>query len=326
MPLFSFLFYYINREYISIYVDGVYQIDNENIDWLVDNWLHTKNIEFRWIDINQVDGKLISICQKALKQKNIIVEGDCLSIARALVMWIDKLPNWTKINKNLSRNAKQLCNVVKKATDPNKLLLDDLPSILNIRGDKGIDCHSKEMIKLFDELESNYVNLLKEVKTQILEALNAKSWKDLQTRFEPLLEKTGNLEIKALIQKILDAENDGVIERILEQVAGVLNTDFTETSIKEARLNLSALLNRLRQIENNASAGRDTNLVSIAMTGVSNKKDIVNIEEYVTKEDNKTIKKVAKDIENLLNAGNLSKGVKISAILKAIESIDKKNK
>ena len=53
-----------------------------------------------------------------------------IDVARALVAAYEQLEPWTKRTMRLSADAVRIRNVFKHASDPNRLLFDDLPALV----------------------------------------------------------------------------------------------------------------------------------------------------------------------------------------------------
>ena len=323
-PLLSFLFYLTNRDYLSVYVNGVYQTRTDS-EWLILNWLHTRDISLRWSDLSRMPVNTVQMCKQALAAVGVKTAGDCLEIARALVAWADSLPAWTHANTTLSQKAKKLLLQIRKASDPNDLLLEVIP---NMVGRQLVSQKSKgpqaqqALIKLLEEIASSYSKMLGEVRTDILRTLRESDdgWAGLKGRFEKLADAPGDRRTCALIRLLCEAESDKNVEDILALAAGASPDSFTETRIKEARIDLDAMLGRILAIELHGAASRKTDMVSIAMVGINGAVRPVVVEGLVSSREKKSIEALYMTIEKAISgsANGMSPGAKLSALLKSI--------
>ena len=323
-PLFSFLFYLTNRDYLSVYVNDLYQtrIDSE---WLIPNWLHTKDICLHWLDLSKMPVNTVQVCKRALAAVGVKTAGDCLEIARALVAWADRLPAWTHTNTALSQKARKLLLQIRKAKDPNDLLLEVIPDMVGrqlvSQKSKGPQAQ-RALIKLLKEIDSCYALMLDEVRTDILRALRESDhgWAGLKGRFEKLADTPGDMRIRTLIRRLCETGDDRNVEDILALAAGVPADKFTETMIKEARIDLDAMLGRILAIELHSAASRKADMVSIAMVGINGAVRPVVVEDLVSSREKKSIDSLYRIIDKAISssADGMSRGAKLAALLKAV--------
>ena len=60
-------------------------------------------------------------------------EGKPLDVARALIAAYDALPLYTRRSMRLSPSAQRVSVLLRHAADPNKLLFDDLPTLVKAK-------------------------------------------------------------------------------------------------------------------------------------------------------------------------------------------------
>ena len=64
-------------------------------------------------------------------EENELSHLEPIDVARGLVAIHDRLPPWTGRTQHLSRNAKRIRQLFKQAKDPNRLIFDDIPKVLD---------------------------------------------------------------------------------------------------------------------------------------------------------------------------------------------------
>ena len=323
-PLLSFLFYLTNRDYLSIYINNVYQARMDS-EWLIQNWMHTRDISLYWSDPDKMPVNTIEICRHALAAVGVQASGNCLEMARALVAWSDNLPAWTHANTSFSAKARKLLLQLRKARDPNSLLLEILPQIVGkqLVSEKSKKRQAQQALSgLLKEIDGAYASMLNEVRQDILRALRepANAWGKLKGRFEELTEVPGDLRARALIRRLCDKDSDENIEAILALAAGSAPDSFAETMIKDARIDLDAMLDRILTVELHGAASGKTGMVSIAMVGMNGAARPVVVEDLVGSREQKSIDALCREIEKAIktSSAGMSRGAKLSALLKSI--------
>ena len=58
-------------------------------------------------------------------------ELEPIDVARGLVSLYDRLPPWVDRTQRLSANARRLRQLFKQASDPNRLIFDEIPAVLS---------------------------------------------------------------------------------------------------------------------------------------------------------------------------------------------------
>ena len=322
--LLSFLFYLTNRDYLSIYINNVYQVRMDS-EWLIQNWMHTRDISLYWSDPDKMPVNTIEICRHALAAVGIQASGNCLEIARALVSWSDSLPAWTHANSSFSAKARKLLLQLRKARDPNSLLLEIIPQIV---GKQLVSNKTKKQqaqrifSELLQEIDGAYELMLDEVRKSILHSLRepANAWGNLKIRFEKLAEVPGDLRARALIRYLCKEDSVENIEAILALAAGSAPDLFTEAIVKDAKIDLDAMLDRILTVELHGAASRKTGMVSIAMVGMNGLARPVEVNGLVGSKEQKSIELLCREIEKTIkiSADGMSRGAKLSALLQSI--------
>ena len=129
-PLLSSLFYLSNKEALAYYREGIFITDFRDFD--IDYFFKTPDlVEFRWLDMDAQTKRLLSALATipADLEKSHIVSIEPLDVARALVSTYDKIEPWAGRTNDVSKNAKKVRTLFKRASDPAQFTLNDLPSI-----------------------------------------------------------------------------------------------------------------------------------------------------------------------------------------------------
>ena len=86
------------------------------------------------MDLSEVSRLLLSEMAdvvRDLDEENALSHLEPLDVARGLVAIHDRLPPWVGRTQRLSHNAKRIRQLFKQAKDPNRLIFDDIPKVLN---------------------------------------------------------------------------------------------------------------------------------------------------------------------------------------------------
>jgi hypothetical protein len=191
-----------------------------------------------------------------------------------------------------------------KASDPNKVLFADLPTILESQSE---DALVLNLQKIIFELQSAYPRKLQEIKEITLKALQHESdnYEDLKLRAQSVKGITGNFQLESFATRL--EEFDGSTEKIESLISNAINKPsqgWVDRDLDAAIIQLGTLSMEFRKAEAISSLrGRDTsrkvfNLVLSA--GLGN--DLTKTVEVSTKDQQKidqTISQIMPILKNI---------------------------
>jgi hypothetical protein len=208
-----------------------------------------------------------------------------------------------------------------KASDPNKVLFADLPTILETKSEGDLVLNLQ---KIIFELQSAYPRKLQEIKEIVFKSLQHESdnFEDLKIRAQSVKGITGNFHLESFATRL--EEFDGSTEKIESLISNAINKPsqgWVDRDLDAAIIELGTLSMEFRKAESMAGLrGRDTsrkvfNLILSA--GLGN--DITKTVEVSTKDQQRIdqtisqIMPILKNIDQRLVFATLAEiGIKVS--------------
>ena len=98
------------------------------------------DIQLRWMDLTETARELLSDMAdvvRGLDPGNSLPDLEPIDVAKGLVSIYDLLLPWVGRTQLLSGNAKQVRQLFKQASDPNRLIFDQIPQ--SLAGGAGYD-------------------------------------------------------------------------------------------------------------------------------------------------------------------------------------------
>ena len=133
LPVLAVAFLLSERGTLAFYRQGIFQarVSDLDIDYLAKD---PAAVQLRWMDLTGVSRLLLSEMAdvvRDLDEENELSHLEPLDVARGLVAIHDRLPAWVGRTQRLSHNAKHIRQLFKQAKDPNRLIFDDIPKVLD---------------------------------------------------------------------------------------------------------------------------------------------------------------------------------------------------
>jgi hypothetical protein len=307
MPILALAFFLANKSHIAIYFDNVFTPNISEV--IIDELLNDPRlIKFKYVSAGENKNSLArAIAEKILStsdEKTDFSNYAPLDTARGLVSIAFSLPNWTKRTHSVSQSAQDVRGMLLKASDPNKVLFADLPTILETKSEGALVLNLQ---KIIFELQSAYPRKLQEIKKIVLKSLQHESdnFEDLKIRAQSVKGITGNFHLESFATRL--EEFDGSTEKIESLISNAINKPsqgWVDRDLDAAIIELGTLSMDFRKAESMAGLrGRDTsrkvfNLVLSA--GLGN--DITKTVEVSTKDQQKideTIRKIMPILKNI---------------------------
>jgi hypothetical protein len=197
MPALALAFMLANRETVAIYADGVFLTTIDDV--MVDRFLQRpSDFKFRKIDRTVREAAFLGSLATMFGVEDA---STSLPIAQALYQRFEALPVHAARTARVSPLAQLVRRTVKKSSDPEGLLFDELPLALG-------DDHSAEVVfNALLECEATYPALLNEMRNAIAKALGV-----LPSTFAGMVERAAT--IKGLT-------NDYAFEAFADRVAAL---------------------------------------------------------------------------------------------------------
>jgi hypothetical protein len=296
------------KDQVAIYLDESYytELDDYFIDYLFGT---PKNVSIKLVTRTSFNDTLLTGVSRIIKNYafdyslDINSNSSPLEVARALVKVISSQNKWIFRTKTLSKPCIQLREIVNAAHDPNKLLFEDIPKLLEVNKE-----HSLE--SLIQELTSAYPQLIERIGKHLLEELNVQfasetEISNIQSRAKKLTGKTGDFRVDAFVSRlsIFDATNDS-IAGIASLAANKPIHDWIDQDIQRSLQEISSLVHQFNKAEllvkiSDAPAERESFGILIKSPHTS---EVLNTEIELLASEKATIDKIKQKILTSLNS------------------------
>ena len=262
MPILALAFFLANKAHIAIYFDNVFtpNINEVIIDELLND---PKLIKFKYVSAGENKSSLAkAIAQKLLPEHLVGTDNSSISpldTARGLVSTVVNLPNWTKRTNAVTDSAQEVRAMLLKASDPNKVLFADLPTILGSTSEAEL---VNKLSSVIDELQSAYPAKLDEIRKIVLESLQhgSGSVEDLRNRAKSVKGITGNFQLESFATRLEEFDgSDASIESLISNAINKPSHSWVDRDLDAAIIQLGTLSMDFRKAEASAGLrGRDS--------------------------------------------------------------------
>jgi len=318
MPVLLVAFLQANREQVALYREGIFQarFTDLEVDYLSKV---PDDIQLRWMDLNQTAQRLLSELAevvRALDPANSLSHLTPIDVARGLVALFDRLPGWTKRTMRLSRNAIEIRQLLKQASDPNRFLFDDLPAATADEADpstpEGIASIARHVRDGLRELIEAYPTMLRRLQDRLLTELHVPNASphalaELRDRAENIKQLAGDFRLDALAARL------GQFEGRMEDLEGVASLcankpagDWTDADLDRAMVELAELAQRFIRAETVARVkGRPDKRQAMAVVVAKNGQPTPFLHEFeIADRDRKAIDELKRRLETAALAGH----------------------
>jgi len=317
LPFFAVAYIMTRMNDYAAYLEGVYRpsIDDLFIDILMKS---PKDIALRQMNFSDVGQKILAgICNTLNKihekGPKFTETSEPLEIARRLVSTVISLPPWVMRTRHLSKNAIRLRELVKNASDPNKVLFDDLPHLfkeyesnLN-KGD--VQPIIAELDKSLVEMVEAYPILLDGLRQELIEELQVSSnamlgLEELNMRAKNVMHVSGDFKLDAFAVRLSNyTASREDIEGIASLAADKPTRDWIDLDVSRAKLRIAELSQQFNHIEAYGRVhNREDYRQAVAfMVGVNGKPKTYVHEFTIKRTQRKDVCEIEKIIRGALN-------------------------
>ena len=204
-PVFVVAYAFSRRDRVAVYGEGVFQSSfNELcVEFLARD---TRDIGLRRVEMEGFIGETL----KALGALfNLDGKIEPLAVARKIIGEFDALVPWTARTQSLSPQTLQVRDILKRASDPNKLLFDDLPRLTEPMPDGNFDVAATAILlrDALAEMRAAYPKVLDELKDLMLRELDVRNHgdsalKNLRDRADNIRQIGGDLRLEAFVGRL----------------------------------------------------------------------------------------------------------------------------
>jgi hypothetical protein len=262
LPILALAIYLVHRDRLAVYRQGQFQPELSELDVeLITS--DANHIQFRWIELTEAAKTVLMGLQDLalrLDPCSRAESGAPLDIARSLVTAFDQLPAWTKRTTTVSPVAQKLTVMLRYASDPNRLLFDDIPGFAEKSTKASANGTVAMVTTAFEELREAYPSMLRQLERLMFAELEVpkRDIEGLRDRANNLVQVANDLRLKAFIQRLAqyhDAAKD--MEGIASLATQKKPADWSDADVIEAKRRLAELAQQFKQHEEIARvAGR----------------------------------------------------------------------
>ncbi|MBS7838038.1 ATP-binding protein [Wohlfahrtiimonas chitiniclastica] len=334
-----FLTYLLCREgNLAAYLQGMYlpEINELFVDYLIKE---SNEIEIKYIEMsdNRIEyvQQLHTILGKEFKQFRY-TKPNILDISRKLVAFINGLNPWVLRTKNLKKTTMRFRDLLKNASDPNKLIFEDIVKLFSIPVDELQANSLQPIIDALNDLQGAYPSLIDKLGNTLYSALQlnpliAEDLESLKKRADSVNHASGDFRIDALSTRLqtLNVENDSDIAGIASLAANKPIHDWIDLDVDRAMMEIGSLCDGFKKAELYTHfKGKQSNRKSFVVLSSTNGQDVQkNLDFSLPENEIKAIDTVKEQLhEYILKNMNVSNHdvLKMALIELGIEFADKK--
>lgn len=303
-----FLTYVLSREgNIAVYLQGMYLPETTElfVDYLIKE---SSEAEIKYIDMSESRQDYVKQLHhdlgKAFKSFKYC-QPNILDISRKMVAFINALNPWIMRTKRLSRNTMRLRDLLKGASDPNKLVFEDFVTLYNIPVDNLKKDSLAPIIESLTELQEIYPKLIEDMGQIIYTALQINpltvDLAKVHQRAENVNHATGDFRIDALASRLstFNPTNDADIAGIASLAANKPIHDWIDLDVDRAIIELGVLFDGFKKAELYTHLkGKPSNRRSFVVMTSLNGEDIQqDIDFSLPVDADEVIEKIKSDIK-----------------------------
>ena len=327
VPVLSAAFVLANQRELAWYRQGVFQahITDLDMDYLAKD---TGDVSIRWMDLTQRSRELLSEMAgivRELDQENSVVDLEPIDVARGLVTIFDRLPAWVGRTQQLSANARRVRQLFKQASDPNKLIFDQIPQLLPVESDEELDLDaiSSRVGDGLQELQRAYPGLIDRLETVLLTELQVPNrspsmLEEIRERARNIRNLAGDHRLEAFVMRI--SEFDGSpedVENLASMAASKPVQAWVDNDINRAIVEIATMSQKFLRMESVAHVkGRADMRHAVAVTvGIGGRPYTMHKEFDVTSAERPKIEGLMNRLRTVLrNEGNLNPELTLAAL------------
>ena len=261
LPVLVVAFILSIRSNAVFYRQGVFQsrMTDLDTDYLAKD---PASVQLRWMDLSDTSRRLLSGMAdivRSMDTAQTLAELEPIDVARGLVSLYDRLPPWVDRTQRLSANARRLRQLFKQASDPNRLIFDEIPSVLSDgespSEEEGLTQVTDRVRDGLTELRQAYASMLhrlREILLTELEAPNALEsvLAELRVRAENVRQLSGDHRLEAFIIRLARFQGHEEDMEGLASLAGNKPVSmWVDPDVDRAAVELADLAQRFKRLE-----------------------------------------------------------------------------
>lgn len=330
-----FLMYILCKEgNIAAYLQGMYlpEISELFVDYLIKE---SNDAEIKYIDMSETRldyvRQLHSDLGKSFKSFKYC-QPNILDISRKMVAFINKLNPWIMRTKKLDRKTMRLRDLLKGASDPNKLIFEDIVSLYKLQVNDLKEDSLMPIINSLTDLENAYPALIEMMGDILYNALQINpltvDLNALHRRAETVNHATGDFRIDALASRLstFDPTNDADIAGVASLAANKPIHDWIDLDVDRAVIELGVLCDGFKKAELYSHLkGKPSNRRSFVVMTSFNGEDVQqDVDFSLSSESTGMVSDIKEEIQNLFTQRYDKDVLRAALIELSLELSDKK--
>lgn len=327
-PVILTAFLLAHKANIAVYKDGMFLPRLTDFD--IDECLQDPDrFSLRWVTIDDDKNQILEGISKLLAEIGESAgAADPLEAARGLVAMVFNLPEWARRTSRLGQTAKDMRDMLLKASDPHKVLFVDLASLLGAADGKA---YVKALRAPLQELAGAYRKMLSDVEAKMLSALDASrdDLEALRERAKSVSGISGDFQMDGFATRLVNYDGSRAsLEGILALATERPPRDWVDRHIDAAVLELAKFARRFRESEAFAAVqGRKAHSEAISVViGAGADTKTISRSFAISDRHRKTVEAKADELASMLEGQGLGTDVLLAILAKAgmkLASIDK---
>lgn len=318
-PVVLAAFLLAHKANVAVYKDGMFVPRLTDFD--IDECLQDPNrFSLRWVAIDEDKSRILEGISKLLAEIGENAgAADPLEAARGLVAMVFNLPEWARRTSRLGETAREIRDMLLKASDPHKVLFVDLASLL---GASDGEAYIKALRAPLQELAGAYSKMLAEIEAEMLAALDA-SLDDLDAlrqRARSVSGISGDFQTDGFATRLANYDGSrSSLEGILSMAAEKPPRDWIDRHIDGAILELAKFARRFRESEAFAAVqGRKAHTEAIAVViGAGSNTKTISRSFAIPDRHRKTVEAKAEEVASMLEGQGLGTEILLAILAKA---------
>lgn len=260
LPALFAAFFLSQRQSLAFYREGIFQakVTDLDADFLTGN---PADIQLRWMDLSDISRHLLSDLASVVHdlEGSTLADLEPIDVARSLVAIYDQLPAWVYLTQRISGNAKRIRELFKQASDPNKLIFDDMPKILtgtkDIGSKKALLVIAEQIRSGLMELRQAYPEMLGRLRERLLTELQVANTSsallaELRSRAKNIRDLGGDHRLEAFIMRVANFHgSDEDMEGLASMAINKPAQNWVDVDVDRAAVQLAEMAQKFIRIE-----------------------------------------------------------------------------
>nr|WP_315463248.1 ATP-binding protein [uncultured Rhodoferax sp.] len=318
-PVIFTAFLLAHKANVAVYKDGMFIPRLTDFD--IDECLQTPDrFSLRWVTLDENKNYILEGISTLLTEIGENVgAADPLEAARGLVAMVFNLPEWARRTSRLGAVAKDMRDMLLKASDPHKVLFVDLTSLL---GATDGAAYIEALRVPLQELVGAYGKMLTGVEAKMLVALDASrdDLEGLRERARSVAGISGDLQLDGFATRLANFDGSRAsLEGILSMAVETPPRDWVDRHIDGAILELTKFARRFREAEAFVSVqGRKVHSEAIAVViGAGSDTRTISRSFAISDRHRLTVEAKADEVVSMLEGHGFGADVLLAILAKA---------